>query len=135
MIGGMQMDSLKALLGSFVVGGILAMVGQAFMSLAVAILGADSFFIAAATLIGVGLVGAILFVFGIYQKIEQVGGFGAALPFSGLAAAVAGCVVRAKEDGASMGTSMLAGVKLATWVLGTGSLIVVVIGIVAFLIG
>ncbi|WP_180326481.1 SpoVA/SpoVAEb family sporulation membrane protein [Raoultibacter phocaeensis] len=129
------MDSLKALLGSFVVGGILAMVGQAFMSLAVAVLGPDSFFLAAATLVGVGLVGAILFVFGIYQKIEQVGGFGAALPFSGLAAAVAGCVVRAKEGGAPMATSMLAGAKLAAWVLGAGSLIVVIIAVIAFFIG
>lgn len=129
------MDSVKALVGSFIVGGILAMVGQAFMSIAVAVLGPDSFFLAAATLVGVGLVGAVLFVFGVYQKIEQVGGFGAALPFSGLAAAVAGTVVRAKEDGAAMGASMFAGVKLAAWVLGTGSLIVVIIGVVAFLIG
>ncbi len=129
------MDSVKALVGSFIVGGILAMVGQAFMSIAVAVLGPDSFFLAAATLVGVGLVGAVLFVFGVYQKIEQVGGFGAALPFSGLAAAVAGTVVRAKEDGAAMGASMLAGVKLAAWVLGTGSLIVVIVGLVAFLIG
>ena len=111
------------------------MVGQAFMSIAVAVLGPDSFFLAATTLVGVGLVGAVLFVFGVYQKIEQVGGFGAALPFSGLAAAVAGTVVRAKEDGAAMGASMLAGVKLAAWVLGTGSLIVVIVGVVAFLIG
>lgn len=129
------MDSVKALVGSFIVGGILAMVGQAFMSIAVAVLGPDSFFLAAATLVGVGLVGAVLFVFGVYQKIEQVGGFGAALPFSGLAAAVAGTVVRAKEDGAAMGASMFAGVKLAAWVLGTGSLIVVIVGVVAFLIG
>ncbi len=129
------MDSVKALVGSFIVGGILAMVGQAFMSIAVAVLGPDSFFLAAATLVGVGLVGAVPFVFGVYQKIEQVGGFGAALPFSGLAAAVAGTVVRAKEDGAAMGASMLAGVKLAAWVLGTGSLIVVIVGLVAFLIG
>ena len=129
------MDSVKALVGSFIVGGILAMVGQAFMSIAVAVLGPDSFFLAAATLVGVGLVGAVLFVFGVYQKIEQVGGFGAALPFSGLAAAVAGTVVRAKEDGAAMGASMLAGVKLAAWVLGTGSLIFVIVGLVAFLIG
>ena len=105
------------------------------MSIAVAVLGPDSFFLAATTLVGVGLVGAVLFVFGVYQKIEQVGGFGAALPFSGLAAAVAGTVVRAKEDGAAMGASMLAGVKLAAWVLGTGSLIVVIVGLVAFLIG
>ena len=123
------------MVGSFIVGGILAMVGQAFMSIAVAVLGPDSFFLAATTLVGVGLVGAVLFVFGVYQKIEQVGGFGAALPFSGLAAAVAGTVVRAKEDGAAMGASMLAGVKLAAWVLGTGSLIVVIVGLVAFLIG
>lgn len=129
------MNSVKALVGSFIVGGILAMVGQAFMSIAVAVLGPDSFFLAATTLVGVGLVGAVLFVFGVYQKIEQVGGFGAALPFSGLAAAVAGTVVRAKEDGAAMGASMLAGVKLAAWVLGTGSLIVVIVGLVAFLIG
>ena len=129
------MDSVKALVGSFIVGGILAMVGQAFMSIAVAVLGPDSFFLAATTLVGVGLVGAVLFVFGVYQKIEQVGGFGVALPFSGLAAAVAGTVVRAKEDGAAMGASMLAGVKLAAWVLGTGSLIVVIVGLVAFLIG
>ena len=129
------MDSVKALVGSFIVGGILAMVGQAFMSIAVAVLGPDSLFLAATTLVGVGLVGAVLFVFGVYQKIEQVGGFGAALPFSGLAAAVAGTVVRAKEDGAAMGASMLAGVKLAAWVLGTGSLIVVIVGVVAFLIG
>lgn len=129
------MDSVKALVGSFIVGGILAMVGQAFMSIAVAVLGPDSFFLAAATLVGVGLVGAVLFVFGVYQKIEQVGGFGAALPFSGLAAAVAGTVVRAKEGGAAMGASMFAGVKLAAWVLGTGSLIVVIVGVVAFLIG
>lgn len=128
------MDIFKALLGSFLVGGILAAVGQAFMNLAIAVLGPGSFFIAAVTLVGVGLVGAILFVFGIYQKIEQVGGFGAALPFSGLAAAVAGTVVRTKESGSSMTSSMLAGAKLAAWVLGTGSFIVIAIGVVAFLV-
>ena len=129
------MDSVKALVGSFIVGGILAMVGQAFMSIAVAVLGPDSFFLAATTLVGVGLVGAVLFGLGVYQKIERVGCCRAALPLSGLAAAVGGTVVRAKEDGAAMGASMLAGVKLAAWVLGTGSLIVVIVGLVAFLIG
>lgn len=129
------MQAFKALAGAFIAGGALAIVGQLCSMAAVAILGADSFFLAAATLIAMGAIGAALFVAGAYQKIEKAGGFGAIMPLSGLAAAIAGTVAGAKNEGASTKSACWAGAKLGIWVLGTGSLAAAIIAGAAFCIG
>jgi hypothetical protein len=46
-----------------------------------------------------GILGAALFSFGLYQKIEKIGGFGAIMPFCGLAAAVAGAICGIRGSG------------------------------------
>lgn len=129
------MKIAKPIAAAFVVGGILAVVGQLFLTLYTAILGADSMFLAALTLVSVGLVGAVLFVAGIYQKIEKFGGFGAIMPFSGLAAAVGGTIAGAKQGGATTGQAIKEGVMLVVYVVGIGTVISVIIGVIAFFVG
>ncbi len=128
------MKVVKPLVIAFVVGGLLAMVGQVFFLLSVAIAGPDSLFVPFGTLVGLGLVGGILFIFGQYQKIEKFAQFGAIMPFSGLAAAVAGTLAHAKEEGKGTGGAILAALKLVVYVLGIGSVIAIVIAVVAFFI-
>ncbi|MEG1561490.1 MAG: hypothetical protein RR323_03705, partial [Raoultibacter sp.] len=70
-----------------------------------------------------------------YQKIEKFGGFGAIMPFSGLAAAVGGTIAGAKQGGATTGQAIKEGVMLVVYVVGIGTAISVIIGVIAFFVG
>jgi len=121
----------KVLLATFVVGGALATVGQALSGLYVALLGPASPFVAALTLVSMGLLGAVLFALSLYQRIEKVGGFGAMLPFSGMTAAIAGTFAGAAE-GVPTGKAFKAAIMLFLHIVGWGTLFAVGVGVVAF---
>lgn len=91
------MDVAKRLFGAFFVGGCLGLACQLFASLWRMALGADSAYAVPAALVSLGVAGGVLYVAGLYQKIEKVGFFGAALPFSGLVSAVAGQYLDGRE--------------------------------------
>lgn len=127
------MDKVKRVLTAFVVGGLFAMLGQVFMLVFAAMLGGDSPLVGPLALIALGLLGGILFIFGIYQKIEKFASYGAILPFSGLAAAVAGVYEGAKEQTGSTGAALkTAVVSLVLYVVGIGTILSVIVGVVAF---
>lgn len=71
------MDVAKRLFGAFFVGGCLGLACQLFASLWRMALGADSAYAVPAALVSLGVAGGVLYVAGLYQKIEKVGFFGA----------------------------------------------------------
>lgn len=126
------MRIFKPILLSFVVGGIFSVIGQFFANLLVSALGAGHPLVDPLTLVALGLVGAVLYTSGIHQKIEKFSGYGAILPFNGLAAAVAGAFAGAKAQTGSAAAGVKAAVWLVLYVLGIGSILAAVVGIVAF---
>lgn len=122
----------KRLAGAFLVGGCLGLLGQAFYTLWQAVLGSGAAMAMPAALVSLGIVGGVLYVCDVYQKIEKVGAIGAAMPFSGLVSAVAGMFLQgARERGFTGG--LCGGLKIFLYVLGVGSLLAAAVGIVAAL--
>lgn len=126
------MKILKRLLPVFVIGGLFSVIGQFLANIFTSALGAGNPFIDPLTLVALGLIGAVLYIFGIHQEIEKVGGYGAILPFNGLAAAVAGAFSGAKAQSGSAAAGVKAAVSLVLYVLGIGSVLAAIAGIVAF---
>ncbi|MFA6808447.1 MAG: SpoVA/SpoVAEb family sporulation membrane protein [Eubacteriales bacterium] len=127
------MNTLKPIMSAFVVGGLFSILGQGLMVLFISLLGGNSPFIGPLTLLSLGLIGAVLFIAGIYQKIEKIGAFGAILPFSGFAAAVAGVFAGTKVETGSWGSATKAAVvSLVLYVVGIGTIISIITGVVAF---
>jgi hypothetical protein len=104
---------IKKLLGSFIVGGFFGLIGQLLLVLIGSALGPgfDPNMIAVLTLIVMGIIGALLFACSLYQKIDKIGGFGAIMPFCGLAAAVSGAVSGIRGSGETLGKSIVKGLK------------------------
>lgn len=107
------MDAVKKLAGAFIVGGIFGLMGQVIMVLIGGILGPGyGPELVVPLVLGVmGIIGGVLFACGLYQKIEKVGGFGAIMPFCGLAAAVAGAICGIRGSGAPLGKAIVNGLK------------------------
>ena len=126
------MDVAKRLFGAFFVGGCLGLACQLFASLWRMALGADSAYAVPAALVSLGVADGVLYVAGLYQKIEKVGFFGAALPFSGLVSAVAGQYLDGEKEGGPR-RGVAKGLGIFLYVLGLGSLVAAAAGAVFFL--
>mgnify|MGYP000926782770 CR=1 FL=1 len=124
------MNIFKPIFSAFIVGGLLAVVGQVFMNIFIA-LGVEPGLTAPLTLVAMGVIGGGLFIVGIYQKIEKVGAFGAILPFSGFAAAVAGVFAGTKKQTNSSGKASKAAIMLVLYVAGIGTILSFIVGAVA----
>ena len=122
----------KRLAGAFVVGGCLGLICQAFYAFWQAVLGVDASLAMPAALVSIGVLGGVLYVFDIYQKIEKVGAIGAAMPFSGLVSAVAGMFLEGNKENGFVG-GIGKSLKIFFYVLGIGSLLTAVIGIIVVL--
>lgn len=119
------------LLRAFVVGACIGLVSEVLFALWRALLGAASMWIMPLTLVSLGALAAILYVFGIYQQLEAFGGMGAVLPFSGLVSAVASSYVNAAQnEGTKAGVK--AGVNFFLYVIGIGTVLSVGISFVLF---
>lgn len=121
------------LLRAFIVGGAIGLLSELFFVLWTGVFGAGSMWCTPATLLTLGICGGLLFVFGIYQKIERFAGMGAVFPFSGLASAIAASFAAGREK--SIGAGVKEAVKFAAYVLGIGSLLSILTATVVFLIG
>ncbi|UWG96642.1 SpoVA/SpoVAEb family sporulation membrane protein [Dehalobacter sp. DCM] len=126
------MNVLKPILSAFVVGGIFSVIGQFLANVYTSALGPGNPLIDIFTLISLGLIGAVLYITGIHQKIEKFGGYGTILPFNGFAAAVAGTFSTAKAQAGTSAAGIKAAVSLVVYVLGIGSILAAIVGIVAF---
>lgn len=94
------MTRIKELAWSFLIGGALCLVGEIILVAVCFTPLYEMGFQAVTSLLLLGIFGGILFVFGVYQKLEQKGGMGAVMPLSGLMAAIAGmfCEVSQQLD-------------------------------------
>lgn len=126
------MDTYKPIFSAFVVGGLFSILGQGLTVMFTSALGAGSGLVVPLVLLTFGVIGALLFICGIYQKIEQVGAYGAILPFCGLCAAVAGTYLGAKTQTGSSSAGTKAAVSLILFVVGIGTIFSVIVGVVAF---
>ena len=120
------------LLRTFVVGGLIGLFSQVLVVLWRGVLGADSMWLMPAMLATLGVISAVLYLLGVYQRIEHVGCMGAAMPFSGLVSAVASAFLEGYEQGGASG-GVAAGFKLFLYVLGIGSCLAALVGVVAAL--
>ncbi len=124
------MEYIKKIAMAFLVGGSLALLGQLFFTILAAVFGSSSPIVGPGTLILMGFFTLITFPLGVYQKIEKIGGFGAILPFSGLAAAAAGTFCRVNEEKGSAVSGVLASAKLVWYVIGAGSITAIIVALV-----
>ena len=117
----------QKLIGAFVVGGLIGVVAQAIMMLMSKILPMPDL-AAPAMLMVLGVIGMVLVLTGNYQKLNEIGGFGAGIMFCGLVDAVAGAFVGGSmEEGGNPSGGYKAVAKFALGMLGT----LVVIGTLA----
>lgn len=124
---GSRMEMLKKILGAFVVGGAYGLIGQVLLVEYSSLLGADSPYLMFCVLVSLGVLAFVLYVPGIHQKIASVSGFGSILPFNGFACGVAD----AYGSGQTAGQKLVAAMKLVLFVMGLGSVVVIVIAAVA----
>lgn len=116
--------------GAFLVGGCIAVVAQAIMTVVRMILPVPDL-VAPASLVVLGLIGAVLVLNGSYAKITEIGGFGAGIMFCGLVDAVAGVFMgAAMEEGGKASAGTKAAIKFAVAILGSLVLVGTVLGIV-----
>lgn len=128
------MDILKSCSRALLVGGLLGVLGQLFLTILGLIFGFDSALVGPGALILMGVFVLCTFPFGIYQKITEYGGFGAMLPFSGLAAAIADAFDTEKRESDSVLKGIGAGVKVFLTVIGIGTILAVIIALIVFFI-
>lgn len=116
----------KAVAKAFLAGGIMGVITQILLMIWAAVLGVESTFVGPATLVSLGVLTLITYPSGLFNKIQDWGGWGIMLTFSGLAGAVAGCFQGVKAHTGSAAKGMLEAFKL---VFG-----IVLIGCIAFVI-
>ncbi len=124
---------LKKVGFAFLLGGVIGVLCSLFLMLFTA-LGLEGQLKIAATLICIGIIGCLLYMADIYQKLEKAAGAGALLPLSGLAVAVAHVSEHARAKGASFGKSVWAGFKFIGVDAGVAIILCVVIGIVSTIV-
>lgn len=129
------MNVLRMSVRALIVGGLLGALGQVFCLILGLILGADSPLVGPGTLILMGVFALITFPLGIYQKITEFGGFGAMLPFSGLAAAIADAYDTTQRATGSAASGIWQGLKVFLTVIGIGTVFAAVIAVIVFLVG
>lgn len=125
------MKACKTYVLSFLMGGFYCAIGQLFLMLWVSVLGPASPYNMAATLLSMGVVGVVLFVAGIHQKLAEKTGWGSILVFNGFACALADTYEGAAAEGGA-GKGVLALLDLFLWVVGTGALLAIMGALGAF---
>ncbi|MCD8315901.1 MAG: SpoVA/SpoVAEb family sporulation membrane protein [Eggerthellaceae bacterium] len=125
------MKQSKPYILAFVTGGIFCAIGQIFLLIWTALLGEESPFIICMTLLSMGVLGIVLFVTGLHQKIAEATGWGTILTFNGF-----GCALSAAyEDGAKKGGAKRGWIELLDvfiWVEGVGVVLAIIVGIAYF---
>ncbi len=129
------MRSLKAIFMAFLIGGIFSVIGQAITMLWLPVIGPDSPWLGFAILVSMGVIGVIMFIAGIHQKLEPKAGFGLILPFNGFCAAISGAFCEASKETGSTKAGVKAALGLVGYVLGWGCLCIFVVAVIAFFVG
>ena len=93
-------------------------------------MGLDPLMVAFGTILTSATIGGILWLMGLWDKIQEFGEFGAILPLCGLSAALAGMYCGVRSSGKTAGQSYIAVWTFFFKVLGLGILTCCVIGAV-----
>ncbi len=129
------MQPLKAVFMAFLVGGVFSIIGQAITMLWLPVIGPDSPWLGFAILVSMGVIGVIMFVTSLHQKLEPKAGFGLILPFNGFCAAISGAFCDASKETGSPKEGVKAALGLVGYVLGWGCLCIFVVAVIAFVVG
>jgi len=112
---------LSKMAGAFVIGGVIAIVTQAILQFFLQVVHVSDFMMAVRyTLVVHAAIGSVLAAVGIYKKLEDAGGMGAAIPVAGLASAITGGIIGERAKGKSRPAAVVAGLKLPLTILGIG---------------
>ncbi len=123
----MREDVVKRLALSFFVGGCFGAACQGVAALCSSLLGPDSPWVMASMLVVLGIVGAVLYAMGVYQRLERCACMGVVMPLSGLVSAVAGAYLEGRGNGGNR-RGIAAGVKFFLYVLGVGACLSAAVG-------
>ncbi|MDR1184567.1 MAG: SpoVA/SpoVAEb family sporulation membrane protein [Coriobacteriales bacterium] len=113
--------AITAVLLAFFGGGVFSLIGQVLLVGTHVVLGEQSALAGPVVLVLMGIVGVVLFLAGLYQKVAKYIGFGAIMPFCGLTVACAQGYLAAKKKTGSL--------LKACW--GAAGLLVYVVGVAA----
>ncbi len=133
MAGAFRMKGMgmgKTIAKAFAAGGAMGIITQALLLLWVTVLGAESEFAGPATLVSLGILTLITYPSGLFTKIQDWGGWGIMLTFSGLAGAVAGCFQGVRAHTGSTGKAVLEGFKLVFGIVLVSAIAFVVLDVV-----
>jgi hypothetical protein len=115
--------------GAFVVGGLIAVCTQVIM-LVMSKVAPEPGLVAPLSLVVLGIIGMVLVLTGKYQKLNEIGGFGAGIMFCGLVDAVAGVFVGATmEAKGNKGAGFKAAAIFALSILGTLIVVGTILGL------
>lgn len=120
---------------AFLFGGVFAVIGQAVAMLWAPILGADSPFMGFAILVTMGVIGVVMFVTGLHQKLAPLAGFGLILPFNGFCAAISDAFVSGSAEAGGAKAGAKAALGLVGYVLGWGCLCILVVAVCTVIAG
>lgn len=127
-------NELRSLGGAFLVGGCFGILMELllllFLKLNLPYAGSIM-----ASLAVVGLLGSLLYVFGLYQKLEKFGGCGSYLPFSGFAAGTASMIIGMHCDGVPLKKAIFTTLKIMLIFIMICIAVSFLFGIIAALIG
>ncbi|HWQ76482.1 MAG TPA: SpoVA/SpoVAEb family sporulation membrane protein [Syntrophomonas sp.] len=124
----------KRILGAFLVGGCVGVVGQAVISLLDNVI-PDPMLVIILAMFLVAVISFILIITDVYPKISKVGYFGADLPVCGLMYGAASATAMTRKSGAPAGAAFLKGFGMVGTIVFGGYAICMLIGVAAFFIG
>ena len=118
----MEQGSWSSVGRAFVTGGVTIAVVQAIMELLGLVMPPEAPLAlrGAVALVIAGVITGLLFVSGVWAKIDEFGGMGVNLPFIGLVGAVAGIICGARAKGAPTGRAVGESLKVMAVLFGTG---------------
>ena len=115
---------------AFLFGGVFSAIGQLFVMLWTPVLGADHPLFGFAVLVTMGVLGMVLFISGLHQKLAPLAGFGLVFPFNGFCAAVSDAYVNGRKETGTVGGGFRAAVGMVGYVIGFGAVCVLLIAAV-----
>lgn len=126
----MHKEKMKGYVGAFLTGGGIGVVGQVLLRLYTA-LGCTMLAAVYGMILTLAVLGAILTLSGVYQKITGFGGMGAMMPMSGLSGGIAETVMGLLKNGASMEEALAGGMRAPAQIFGVGIAVALVLAIAA----
>ena len=123
---------MSKILNAFVIGGVFGIIGQLFIYVWAAALGAGNALVNPLTMVTMGVLGLVMFLTGIAPKLEERTTMGVTIPISGMVVAIGGVTFGTKMETGSAAAGAKAGAGLPLRVLGTGAAISVVLSAILF---